>query len=219
MSSEERVVRTILEKSGGLMIGGHYVLSDQKHTDRYVEKTRFLRRVDYLQILADMIAKAYSKKNIEVVIAPAVGGVGLAAIVAVGMMQAGFGAAGEIQWGYAEPFRGKDGELILYELKRGFAQMVEGKRVLVVEDVITTGRSAALVVKAVRANGGNVVGLSAIINRGRVTSLDVGHPGYFKPLLTIDLPVFDPEDCELCKFNVPVNEELGHGREFMLGRK
>ena len=120
------------------MIGGHYVLSDQKHTDRYVEKTRFLRRVDYLQILADMIAKAYSKKNIEVVIAPAVGGVGLAAIVAVRMMQAGFGAAGEIQWGYAEPFRGKDGELILYELKRGFAQMVEGKRVLVVEDVITT---------------------------------------------------------------------------------
>lgn len=215
MPNEERVVRNILEASGGLIIGGHFVLADEKHTDRYVEKTRFLRRADHLQILADLVCKAYSKKNIQIAIGPAVGGVGFAAIVAVRMMQLGYGAGDEMQWGFAEPVRDKDGILILYELKRGFAQMVEGKRVLVVEDVITSGKSAGLVVKAVRANGGNVVGLTAIVNRGRVTSLDVGHPGYFRPLLTMDLPVFSPEDCELCKSNVPVNEELGHGREFM----
>lgn len=218
MPNEERTVRNILEASGGLIIGGHFVFSNGGHSDRYIEKTRFLSRVDYLLALADLVVKAYSKKNIQLVIGPAVGGVGFAAVVAVRMMQSGFGAGAEMQWGFAEPVRDKEGELILYELKRGFAQMVEGKRVLVVEDVITSGRSAALVVKAVRANGGNVVGLSAIINRGRVTSLDVGHPGYFKPLLTIDLPVYDPESCELCKFGVPVDLEHGHGRQFLAGK-
>lgn len=211
MSNDERMLRQLLSETGALITNTHVRLASGRHSDRYIEKTALLRRADHCQTIADMIVRIFASKSIEVVIGPAIGGVGLAAAVALRMGQLN-SASDKIEWGFAEPSRDSEGRLVLYELKRGFAQMVEDKRVLVVEDIVTSGLSSGLVVKAVRANRGKVAGLAAIINRGRVTSADVGHPGTFRPLMTIDLPSYEVSDCPMCQRGVPISPLFGHGK-------
>ncbi len=215
MTSDERVLRQLLTETGALVVNTHVKLASGRHSDRYIEKTALLRRADHCQVIADMIVQNFINKGVEVVIGPAIGAVGLAAIVALRMSQGRIGSA-NVEWGFAEPVRDSGGQLVLYELKRGFAQMVEDKRVLVVEDIVTSGISSNLVVKAVRANRGKVVGLGVIINRGRVTSADVGHPGSFRPLMTVDMPSYDSEDCPLCLRGLPISTQYGHGGKAVL---
>ena len=80
--------------------------------------------------------------------------------------------------------------------------------------MLTTGGSARQVIEVIRGLGGNVVALSALCNRGNVRSSDVGGVT-ISALVSIDLDTYAPEDCPLCKANVPVNMELGKGRSFL----
>ncbi len=102
--------------------------------------------------------------------------------------------------------------------KRGYGKLVKGKRVLVVEDILNTGGSADRVVKCVREAGGEVVGLGAICNRGGVSAEQLGVPKLFA-LLNVSLDAYEPEKCPLCKAGVPINEEVGHGKDFMASKR
>lgn len=117
----------------------------------------------------------------------------------------------------------KDESLVVkkksFVIKRGYEKLIKGKDVLVVEDVITTGGSVKEVIRAVRKNDGNVVCLTALWNRGGVTSEDVGNPPDFFSLIELELDSYSKEECPLCVKNVPINEEVGKGKEFMSRKK
>ena len=131
------------------MISGHFLLSSGRHSDRYVEKARILERPDAVVRLAREMASWYP--GVETVVAPAVGAVAL-----------GFAVA--LEAGARFLFAEREGDRMA--LRRGFA-VGPGERVLVVEDVITTGASAGEVHELVRSLGAEPVGVAAVVDRSR----------------------------------------------------
>lgn len=101
-----------------------------------------------------------------------------------------------------------------FTLKRGQAASVAGKTVLVVEDVLNTGGSAARTVEAVRSAGGDVVAVAALCNRGGVTAADLDVP-LLVSLLDVTMDAWDEPECPMCKSGVPVNTDVGHGKQYL----
>lgn len=104
-----------------------------------------------------------------------------------------------------------------FVLKRGFAKDVEGKRVLVMEDVLTTGASAARTVRTVVSAGGIVVGVGALANGGKVTASDLG-VDRLEALIEVERQMFTEAECAdhgLCFHGVPINTKFGHGAAFL----
>ena len=99
-------------------------------------------------------------------------------------------------------------------LHRGYDERVRGKRVLVVDDVVNTGLSVRQTVDAVRADGGNVVGVACLVHRGNVDAAGIGVPEYVY-LLEYDIPNWPAAKCPLCKQGVPINVEYAHGWDFL----
>ena len=150
----------------------------------------------------------------EVVIAPAIGGVILSQWTAHHLSEITgrevFGVYAEKEW-YAEVNLAPEP----FVIKRGYDKLIAGKNVLVVEDVLTTGGSAKKVVEATRAIGGNVIGLGVLCNRGGVTPQDVADVPKLIALVNVKLDAWDEGDCPLCKQGVPINTDVGKGREFL----
>lgn len=104
-----------------------------------------------------------------------------------------------------------------FVLKRGFAVDVKGKHVLTVEDILTTGRSAASTVKAVETAGGVVVGCGVLANGGKVTAAAVG-VRQLEALTEVEREIYTETEClhnGLCARRVPINIDFGHGKAFL----
>ena len=105
-----------------------------------------------------------------------------------------------------------------FTIKRGYAKLIPGRNVLVVEDVLNEGKTVRKVIKAVRALKGNVVAVGAIWNRGEVTALDLSGDGQSLTLISLvnqKLDWWSEEECPLCMQNIPINREFGKGKEFL----
>jgi len=170
----------VLERTGALR-AGHFRLSSGKHSDVYVEKTRVFEHPEVVVDLGREIASWYER--IHVVVSPAVGALPLGFSVAL--------AAGA-RFVYAERFSGR------MALLRGFA-LVPGEPTLVVEDVVTTGGSAAEVEELVRASGATSLGVAAMVDRS-----SGGLPFPLRSLARIEAQVFDPDACPLCDRDHPI---------------
>jgi orotate phosphoribosyltransferase len=99
-------------------------------------------------------------------------------------------------------------------VKRGYDKRIAGKKVLVVEDLVTTGGSIKKVIDAVHPTGAHIVGAIAICNRGGVTKDMVGAPR-FEALVNVVLDSWEETECDLCKRGIPINTDVGHGREYL----
>ncbi len=104
-------------------------------------------------------------------------------------------------------------------IKRGYNKLVAGKNVLVVEDTLTAGGSAKKVIEATRAIGGNVVGLGVLCNRGEITPQDVTDVPKLFALVNIKFDAWDEADCPLCGRGIPINTDVGKGREYLVSKK
>lgn len=102
-----------------------------------------------------------------------------------------------------------------FVIRRGYDQLIRGKRVLVAEDVLTTGGSVKKVIHAVRAAGGIVVGIGALCNRGDVAFQDIDDPPELISLMNVHFESWDELACELCAKQVPINTTIGKGLEFL----
>jgi orotate phosphoribosyltransferase len=109
---------------------------------------------------------------------------------------------------YAE----KDGDRFVF--RRGYDKLVAGKRVLLVEDVITTGGSIKKVIEAVRALNGNPIGLGALCNRGVVEAETLGVP-ILRALANPTFLTWAETDYPLCRDGVPVNTDVGKGKDWL----
>ena len=102
---------------------------------------------------------------------------------------------------------------------RGYEKYIkDGKRVLVVEDIITTGGSILKSIKAVQESGGNVVGACAMVNKNK--DLDPNMFGVlFDTLTDLFVDTYTEDECPLCKNNVPINTNVGHGKKYLESKK
>jgi len=206
---DEAYVLDILQKVGAFR-KGHFVFVSGLHADTYVNKNAMYPYTREMSKLCRGIAEMFAGQNVEAVVGPATGGIILSQWVAYHLSEI---EGREVYGVYAD----KDDEKFV--LKRGYDEVIRGKNVLVVEDLTTTGGSIKKVVEAARAVGAEVMGAVAICNRGNVTKDAVGNPPVFVSLLNIDLDQWPEEDCDLCKRGIPVNADVGHGKEFLVEKK
>ncbi|MBU1015273.1 phosphoribosyltransferase [Patescibacteria group bacterium] len=196
---------SILEQVGALM-RGHFVFTSDRHAPEYVNKDALYLHTRETSRLCKNMAMSVGTAT-QVVAAPAIGGVILSQWVAYHLCAL---MRTDVLAVYAEP--GPNDTLIF---KRGYDGLIPGKRVLVVEDVLTTGGSAKKVVDAVRALRGDVVGVCVLSNRGGVTTEQLGNVPWLSSLTTIPMDSWGAEECPLCRDGVPVNIQVGKGAEFL----
>ncbi len=206
MSMTESEVLDLLQKVGAFR-SGHFVFTSGRHSGSYVNKDALYPYTHDTSKLCEAMAEQFRDKKIDVVVGPAIGAAILSQWVAYHLTKMN---GREVYGAYAD----KDGQGG-FILKRGYDQLVKGKRAIIVEDLTTTGGSIKKVVEVARAAGGNVVGAIAIVNRGDVTKGDIGNPGEFQSLVRLDLESWDASDCDLCKKGIPINTDIGHGGEFV----
>lgn len=194
LSREERV-RQIFERLGVIQ-EGHFKLASGLHSNKYVDKALIYPHTEDTSDLCEMIADDFKDRNIEVVVAPAVGGVILSDKTATHLSRM---TNREVLAVFVEKTEGgmrfRNDEL---------SKLVEGKNALVVDDVLTTGGSIRDTVRAVQRVGGVVVGVSVLCNRGDVHPEDVG-VDKIDTLITLKLDLYKPEECPYCNQNEPLD--------------
>lgn len=174
-----------LFKLTGALQRGHFRLTSGLHSPEYFQCARVLQYPQYNELLCGEIARHFHDWRVDLVIAPAIGGIMVGQEVARQMRVRGVFAERE----------NKD-----MSLRRGF-EVKQGDRVLVCEDVVTTGGSVQEVIDLVKGAGGTVVGVASIVDR---TVKPVNFGAEFFYLLKMGVPVYQPEACPLCKENIPI---------------
>lgn len=207
MAINRQVVLRILAEVQAVITNSHIVYTSDKHGTAYVNKDAVYPHTRKISFLCNMLASEFVDDEVDVVIAPAVGGVILSQWTAHHLS---FHVGREVLGVYADK-AGEDE----FVIRRGYDRIIAGKRVLVVEDVLTTGGSAKKTVKAVRACGGTVIGVGVLCNRGGVTMHGLGGVPKLLALMEVTFDAWDEADCPLCKQNVPVNTDVGKGLEFV----
>ena len=161
------------------LLTGHFVLSSGLHSDKYLQCARALQFPADAAKFGHAIAKHFLGQKIETVASPAIGG------LVIGYAVAG---ALNVRFIWTERENG------VMTLRRGF-EVREGERILVVEDVITTGGSTRECIEALQTRGAKVVAAASIIDRSNGKA-DVGVPRI--SLAQLDVPSYSPDNCPMC---------------------
>lgn len=169
----------IFSKAGALL-EGHFRLTSGRHSNQYMQCAQVLQYPDATEKLARHLAEQFKDENVQTVIGPAMGGIIVAYEVARQLGVPGI---------FTER---QDGSMAL---RRGFS-IKPGERVLVVEDVVTTGGSVQEVIDLVKGAGGNVVGVGVLVDRSGGKA-DFGVKT--RAVLTMDIQSWEADDCPLCR--------------------
>jgi len=212
MNDQEALV--ILGENQAIIVDSHIVYTSGKHGMAYVNKDAVYPHTRATSKLCHTIAARFLSDDVEAVIAPAVGGVILSQWTAYHLS---LFTSRDVLGTYADKVKVNDEDDFI--IKRGYDKLIAGKRVLVVEDLLTTGGSVRKVVAAVRAVGGIVVGVGVLCNRGGVTPAALGDVPKLTALIDLEMEAWDEADCPLCKKGIPINTDVGKGREFLARRK
>ncbi|MGI6128940.1 MAG: orotate phosphoribosyltransferase [bacterium] len=181
---DQKEVEAVL-KHTGVYKPGHFQFTSGLHSDIYLEKFQVMQYPEYTEILCAEMARRTKHLKPDVVIGPAVGGIILAYEL---------GRQLGVRSLFTERVEGK------MQLRRGFS-VAAGERVLLVEDIVTTGGSAREVLEAIAPLKAEVVGITCLVDR---SDGQVQFPVEFYPLLSMDIASWDPAECPLCKQGVPL---------------
>lgn len=193
----------MLKKSGAVVENSHFVYASGKHGDVYVNKDKLFLYPDYISKISKGLSDLYSEP-IDAVIGPVTGGMILASWTAFHTSKK---AGKPIMSVYADKIGNNN-----FVISRGYDEQIRGKKVLIVEDILTTGSSIKKVIKILKKLNVKIVGVSAIVNRGNVKSTDILDIKV-RSLINIDLKSYNPKVCPYCKDGVPINESLGHWKD------
>lgn len=164
---------------------GHFLLTSGLHSGKYLQCAQLLQYPDATEKAVGELAKRFKEVGIETVVGPAMGGI----IISYEMAR---------QLGARSIFAEReDGKMTL---RRGFT-IKPGEKVLVVEDVVTTGGSVKEVISLIKELGGEVAAVAALVDRsgGKV---DFGVPAHY--LLDLEVKAYAPDECPLCKDGIPI---------------
>ena len=169
---------------------GHFLLSSGLHSGDYLQCALFLAEPRRAARAGDLLAAALGDAvpEIDLVVSPAMGG------LIIGH---------ETARALGTPFlftERADGEMVM---RRGFA-VAPGQRVVIVEDVVTTGKSTREVISILEGDGAEVVGLASMVNRSGI--MNPFDPKPYRALLEVSFPTWDTKQCPLCREGVPTNK-------------
>ena len=171
-----------LLKESGALLEGHFLLSSGKHSDKYVQCAKLLQYPDKAEKAISAIIEKLNDVDFDIIVGPAMGGI----IVGYELGR---------QTGKPSIFTERvDGKMTL---RRGF-KIESGQKVLIAEDVVTTGKSSFETIEVIESLGGKVVGIASIVDR---TSEEISVPLY--SAVKIEVDVYDEENCPLCKEGIP----------------
>lgn len=178
MFTQEQVLE-VFERTG-VLLEGHFRLTSGLHAAKYLQCAQLLQYPHEAGPLCEQLAEYFKDAGATVVAGPATGGIILAYEVAKAL-------------GVKNIFGERENGVMTF--RRGF-KVEPTDKVLVLEDVVTTGGSVKELIECVRAAGAEVVGVASLVNRsgGRV---DFGVP--FKSLVNLDITTYQPDDCPMCK--------------------
>lgn len=179
-------VKAMFEKSGALL-NGHFLLHSGLHSPVYWEKALVIQYPEYTEKLCKMIARHFKNAGAEVVAGPTTPGIILAYVTARHL-------------GVRAVFAEKDDATGARVFRRGF-EIKPGEKVLVVDDVMTTGGSVSEVIAAVKKLQGGVVGVGVLVMRS-AKEPDFGAPFY--ACLKTDVVTYPPDNCPLCAKGIPL---------------
>ena len=174
-----------LFKQTGALLEGHFLLTSGLHSSLYLQCALVLQHPEHADFIGRALAARFRDDRVDAVVAPAIGGIIVAHETARAIRARAL-------------FAEREGGVMTF--RRGF-RLSQGERVLVVEDVVTTGGSTRETIQAVIDADGVVVGAGSIVDRSNGT-VDVGVRR--QALLSLDVTAYQPEDCPLCKEGVPI---------------
>ncbi len=193
--NSDRVVEILRECDA--LLEGHFRYTSGRHGSVYFEKIRIAQKPALVHELGGLMARAFEA---------GAGGIDLVCSPAFGAIVFGFSTALHMGLPFAFLQRGTDGAMAL---RSGFTVVGRGSRVLLVEDVATTGGSIAESVRAIESRGAEVVATGLLVDRTGGT-LDPGMP--WKALLSVSAESWDPSDCPLCREGVPLSTPGASGK-------
>lgn len=222
---EERA-RRLMTEAGALLADSHVVLHSWSHSKVYIDKDALYADPERTYDLCQNIVTHFlhSTKDITVVAAPEKGGIALSQWCAYFLSLC---FRHKQSYRFPSHYQGPERAFALFAEKEngrflfrhGYAKLILGRKVLVVDDVVTTGASVREVVHLVREHGGEVIGVGALWNRGGVTAEDAGEVPELHALVEEHLEEWEEEECPLCRAGVPVNIEFGRGLEFLAKKR
>lgn len=164
----------------GVLIEGHFLLTSGKHSGKYMQCAKLFQYPKYSESISKILSDKLKKYDADIIIAPAIGGIILSYEVARQL---------NIKSLFAERENG------IMTLRRGF-EIEKETKVIVVEDVVTTGGSVKEVIELVKKCGGEVVAVGSIVDRSKGLA-DFGCP--FESVIQIDIDTYEKDECPLCK--------------------
>lgn len=182
--NNEEVMRKFEE--AGAIQKGHFKLTSGVHSDIYIQCAQVMQYPEFMNNLCSELGKKFRGEDVDVIVGPAMG-----AIIMAHVMARVLGP-----WVRAIFTERENGKMTL---RRSF-KIKKGEKVLVVEDVTTTGSSVKEVIDIVKERQGKVVGVGALIDRSG-GKIDFGVKT--QSLLTLDIKIYLPEVCPLCKKGIP----------------
>ena len=193
----ERLNRGILMRTGAYQTDDHIVLRSGRHTAEYVAKTLVTTEPTFTEGLGDILATHFSRSPIDLVLTTGYSAGLLGHCVARTH-------PARPRFIYAVKGKTESGrtDVVLAPEYRAF--FAEGGRVLIVEDILTTGETVRALVRLVESMGGQVVGIGAIWRRS--TGMKFKYPLF--TIVSRDVPTYAPEECPMCAQGIPINRSV-----------
>ena len=173
-------------EQAGAIQKGHFKLTSGVHSDTYIQCAQVMQHPEFMHNLCSELGKKFRGDDIDVIVGPAIGGIIMAHVMARVLGP----------WVRAIFTERENGKMTL---RRSF-EINQGEKVLVVEDVTTTGSSVREVIDIVKSRQGKVVGVGVLIDR---SGGKVDFRIKTEKLLTVDIKTYLPEECPLCKKGIP----------------
>jgi len=192
MINKEEIIKKFEE--AGAIQKGHFKLTSGVHSDSYIQCAQVMQYPEFIHNLCSELGKKFKGSDIDVIVGPAIGAIIMAHVMAMVLGP----------WVRAIFTERENGKMTL---RRSF-EIKKGEKVLVVEDITTTGSSVREVIDIVKSKQAKVVGVGALIDRsgGKV---DFGIR--YEKLLTIKMNTYQPDNCPLCKNKIPITKPGSRG--------
>lgn len=193
----ERISRGIILRTGAYLTNDHFVLPSGRHAQEYVEKALATTEPAFTEGLGDVIAKHFAEEPIDLILTTGYGASLLGHCVARAHPL-------RPRFIYAKKQRSDSG-VSQVALPREFRQHFIGNpRVLIVEDIVTTGETVKGLIKLVKSLGGTVVGIGTLWRRMRKVHFKFP----FFTLIDREFPTYTPKNCPMCRRGMPINQEF-----------
>jgi len=182
-SDQTQKVEQILKETGALLTG-HFQLTSGRHGQQYMQCAKVMQYPEHTAYIAEVIAQGFANDKVDIVLAPAIGGIVLGYELARALKAKSL---------FVERENG------VMTLRRGF-EIPKGAKVVVAEDVVTTGGTTVEVIEIAKAQGADVVGVGIMVDRSG-GQLDLGTKlvaAYSRAIVS-----YAPDDCPLCKEGLP----------------